>query len=389
MDYQTIETQHQTGVYGKRPFVIVKGKGMNVWDADGVEYLDMGAGLAVANVGHCHDRVAAAIAEQARTLITCHEMFYNDRRAELFVKLTSIFPEGYERFFLCNSGTESIEAGIKFARLATGKTEVIVMQNAFHGRTFGALTATGKTKIRKPFEPLVPGFARVPYNDVEAVRQAVTDQTAAILVEPVQGEGGVFVPDDDYLAQLSDFCQETGILLLLDEIQTGFGRTGKWFAFMHDERVKPDIVCMAKGLGGGFPIGAVALSPRIPKFRPGDHGSTFGGNPLACAAALAALQSIEEEKLLENSAEMGAYLLEQLQTIDSPIIRTIRGKGLMVGIELKTKVQKYLKALQIEQRIIVMVCGATVLRLVPPLIVTKEHIDRTVEAIRSVLSHKT
>lgn len=386
MDYQAIEEQHQTGVYGKRPVVIVRGKGMAVWDAEGNEYLDMGAGIAVANVGHCHDRVASAITKQAQTLITCHEMFYNDRRAELLAKLSAIFPEGYDRFFLCNSGTESIEAALKFARLATGKTDFIVTQNAFHGRTFGALTATGKIKIRKPFEPLVPGFTHVPYNDVEAVKEAVTDQTAAILVEPVQGEGGVFVPDDDYLVQLSDFCQETGILLLLDEIQTGFGRTGRWFAFMHDDRIKPDIVSIAKGLGGGFPIGATAVGPRIPKFKSGDHGSTFGGNPLACAAALAAIQTIEEENLIENSAKMGAYLLEQVRTIDAPIIRNIRGKGLMVGIELKTKVQKYLKALQMEHKVIVMVCGATVLRFLPPLIVQKEHIDHTVEALRAVLS---
>ena len=386
MNYQQIEAQHETGVYGKRPLVVVKGKGMSIWDVDGNEYLDMGAGIAVANVGHCHDRVAAAIAEQAQTLITCPELFYNNRRAELLAKLNDIYPDGYDRFFLCNSGTEAIEAALKFARLATGKTDFIVMQNAFHGRTFGALTATAKMKYRKPFEPLVPGFTRVPYNDVEAVKEAITDQTAAILVEPVQGEGGVNVPDADYLAQLSEICQETGILLLFDEIQTGFGRTGKWFAFMHDERVKPDIVCMAKGLGGGFPIGAAALGPRIPQFHSGDHGSTFGGNPLASAAALAALQTIEEEKLVENSAKMGEYFLKQLQTIDSPKIREIRGKGLIIGIEFKTKVQKYLKALQQDHRVVVMVCGATVIRLVPPLIVQKEHIDRAVEAIRAVLN---
>ncbi|MBD3306813.1 aminotransferase class III-fold pyridoxal phosphate-dependent enzyme, partial [candidate division KSB3 bacterium] len=292
MDYQAIEAQHSTGVYGKRPVVVVKGKGMQVWDAEGNEYLDMGAGIAVANVGHCHDRVIAAVTEQVQTLITCPELFYNNRRAELLAKLSTLFPEGYDRFFLCNSGTEAIEAALKFTRLTTGKTDFIVMQNAFHGRTFGALTATGKAKIRDPFEPLVPGFIRVPYNDVEAVKEAITDQTAAILVEPIQGEGGVNVPDDDYLAQLSDRCQESGVLLLLDEIQTGFGRTGHWFAFRHDNRIKPDMVCMAKGMGGGVPIGCVAVGPRIPALKSGDHGSTFGGNPLACASALAAIQVI-------------------------------------------------------------------------------------------------
>jgi len=385
MDYQTIEEQHEPGVYAKRPVVMVKGKGMSLWDSNGVEYLDMGAGIAVANLGHCHERVVQAITEQARTLITCPELFYNDRRAELLAKLSAIFPEGYDRFFLCNSGAEAIEAALKFARAASGKTDFIVMQNAFHGRTFGALTATAKQKYRQSFEPLVPGFTRVPYNDVEAVKEAITAQTAAILVEPVQGEGGVFVPDEEYLAQLSDLCQECGVLLLLDEIQTGFGRTGKWFAFLHDERVKPDMVCMAKGLGGGFPIGAVALGPRLPQFQSGDHGSTFGGNPLACAAALAVIQAIEEEGLLDRSAEMGAYLLERLQTIHSPLIREIRGKGLMAGIELKAKAQKYLKALQTDYKIVVMICGTTVLRLVPPLIVEKAHIDRTVEALRKLL----
>ncbi|MDY0091169.1 MAG: acetylornithine/succinylornithine family transaminase [Candidatus Vecturithrix sp.] len=385
MDYQTIEEYHSLGVYGKRPVVVVKGKGMSLWDSDGVEYLDMGAGIAVANLGHCPDRVVQAITEQAETLITCPELFYNDRRAELLTKLSAIFPEGYNRFFLCNSGTEAIEAALKFARLATGKTDFIVMQNAFHGRTFGALTATAKQKYRQPFEPLVPGFIRAPYNDVEAVKESLTENTAAILVEPIQGEGGVFVPDENYLAQLSDVCQECGVLLLVDEIQTGFGRTGQWFAFLHDKRVKPDMVCMAKGLGSGFPIGAVAVGPRLPQFHPGDHGSTFGGNPLACAAALATIQVIEEENLIDHSAEMGTYLLEQLRTIHSPLIREIRGKGLMAGIELKTKAQKYLKALQTDHKIVAMVCGTTVLRLVPPLIIEKSHIDRTVEALRVLL----
>lgn len=378
-----IESKHTTGLYNKQPIVFARGQGASLFDIDGVEYLDCAAGNGVANLGHAHPKVAAAMAEQAGTLITLFESFYNEKRAELMLKMTSLVP-GLDRVFFCNSGTEAVEAAIKFSRIATGRTNVIAAMRAFHGRTFGALSATYNKKYREPFEPLVPGFSHVAYNDIAALEAAVNDQTAAVILEPVQGEGGVYPADNAYLEAARRICSERGALLIMDEIQTGFGRTGKLFAVMHSG-VTPDILCCAKAIAGGLPMGAVLIGPAVKNLVPGVHGSTFGGNPLSCATALAAMQVIEEEDLPRQAAEKGAYLVEKLQEINSPLIREIRGKGLMVGIELKQKVAPYIKALQ-ERKVLALNAGLTTIRLLPPLVITYAQLDHLVEEIAAVLT---
>ncbi|MFQ6059581.1 MAG: aspartate aminotransferase family protein, partial [Anaerolineae bacterium] len=255
-----LEDSHTSGVYTKRPVVIVKGQGARLWDADGKEYIDCVGGHGVANIGHCHPRVVAAIKEQAERLITCPESLYNDQRAELQAELVRIAPPGLERVFLCNSGAEAVEAAIKFARLATGRPGIIAAKNSFHGRTMGALSATWRPQYRQPFEPLVPGFVHVPYNDMDALEAAIGDDTAAVLLEVVQGEGGVIVGDGDYLRGVQALCHGRGALFIVDEVQTGLGRTGCMFACEH-YGLEPDMLCLAKAIAGGIPMGAVLLGP--------------------------------------------------------------------------------------------------------------------------------
>lgn len=378
-----IENKHTSGLYGKQPIIFARGQGASLFDIDGVEYLDCAAGHGVANLGHAHPKVAAAIAEQAGTLITLFETFYNEKRALLMDKMASLVP-GLDRVFFCNSGTESVEAAIKFARISTGRTNVVATMRAFHGRTMGSLSATYNKKYKEAFEPLVPGFSHMAYNDIAALEAAVTDQTAAVILEPVQGEGGIYPADDAYLQAVRRICTEKGALLIADEIQSGFGRTGKLFAIQHSG-VTPDILCCAKALAGGLPMGAVLIGPNVKNLVPGVHGSTFGGNPLSCAAALAALTAIEEEDLPGQAAKKGEYLMDKLHEINSPLIREVRGKGLMVGIELRQKVLPYLRALQ-ERKIIALNAGMTVIRLLPPLVITYEQIDHLVEVLTDVLS---
>jgi acetylornithine/LysW-gamma-L-lysine aminotransferase len=385
MDYQAMEDQYTSGLFAKRKLTLVRGDGLRVWDDQENEYFDYTAGYAVASVGHSNPAVAEAIAEQARTLICCTEIFYNDKRALLQQKLASILPEGLQRFFFCNSGTEAIEAAIKFARMQTGKTDFVATFRAFHGRTFGALSATHKNDYRKPFEPLVPGFTHVKYDDADAMAEAITDKTAGISVEPVQGEGGVHPASPGYLKALRRICDERGVLLILDEIQTGFGRTGAWFAFQH-EGIMPDLLCMGKAIASGVPMGALAIGTKIENVIKGAHGSTFGGNPFACAAALASIDYIEKNNLVDNARTRGEEFLSKLQAIDSPLIRAVRGHGLMLGVELKQKAQPYLQALQDEHRVIALLAGPTVMRYLPPLTITSEDVDRAVEATAAVLS---
>lgn len=383
MDLLELENRHTSGVYAKQSIAFVRGQGAVLWDADGNEYIDCSSGHGVANLGHAHPRVAAAIAQQANQLITLFETFPNDKRALLMEKLTSLTP-GLERVFFCNSGTESVEAALKFARLSTGRSGVVATMRGFHGRTFGALSATYNKKYRTPFEPLVPGFSHVPYNNVDALDQAVTDQTAAVILEVVQGEGGVYPADPDYLPAAQRICRERGALLIIDEVQTGFGRTGKVFAYQH-YGITPDLLCCAKSLAGGLPMGAVLIGEAVKNLTPGVHGSTFGGNPLACAAALTALAVIEEEDLPGQAAAKGAYLMDHLKAISSQQIREVRGLGLMVGIELKQKVTPYLKMLQ-DRHIIALNAGLTVIRLLPPLVITYEQLDQVVAALADVLA---
>jgi acetylornithine/LysW-gamma-L-lysine aminotransferase len=340
----------------------------------------------VANLGHAHPEVALAISEQARTLITCPETFYNDRRSALIERLGSLSP-GLERVFLCNSGTEAIEAALKFARLSTGRTRVVAAMRGFHGRTMGALSATWNKTYREPFEPLVPGFHHIPYNKIEALEQAIDAETAAVLLEVVQGEGGVHLGEPAFLQAAQRLCQERGSLLIIDEIQTGFGRTGKMLAVQH-AGIQPDMICLAKSIAGGLPMGAVLIGPGVKNLSPGMHGSTFGGNPLACAAALAVLQVMQREHLPQQAAEKGLYLLNCLTQLQSPLVREVRGLGLMIGIELKKKVASFLPAMA-GSGVIAMSAGLTVIRLLPPLVITYSQLDQVIEVVDKVLSADT
>ncbi len=384
-DYQQIENRHTPGVYAKRPLTIVRGLGAQLWDDQGKVYIDCVGGQGAANLGHAHPKVAQAIAQQALMLISCPEMFYNDRRAQLLEKLAGLSPD-LERAFLCNSGTEAIEAAIKFSRYATKRTTIVAAMRGFHGRTFGALSATWNKKYREPFQPLVPGFAHVPFNNLQALEKAVDDDTAAVLLEVVQGEGGVHLAQPEYLLRAQELCRERGALLVIDEVQTGFGRTGRMFAFQH-YGLQPEMVAVAKSMAGGVPMGATLIGERVGLLSPGIHGSTFGGNPLAAAAALAALEAIETERLAEQAAELGEYLLGRLRQIDSPLVREVRGLGLMVGIEIRQKVAPYLAALT-ERGVLALPAGLTVIRLLPPLVIGKEQIDRVVEALAEVLAQE-
>jgi acetylornithine/LysW-gamma-L-lysine aminotransferase len=382
MDIFKVESEHTSGLYTKQPIIFVRGQGASLWDADGNEFIDCNSGHGVANLGHAHPKVAAAIAEQSTQLVTLFETFYNDKRAALMEKITSLVP-GLDKVFFCNSGTEAVEAALKFTRVSTGRTNVIAAMRGFHGRTMGALSATFNKKYKEAFEPLVPGFSHVPYNNIEALEAAVTDQVAGVILEAVQGEGGVYPANPEYLQAVRRICTERGALLILDEVQSGLGRTGKMFAFQHSG-ITPDIVCIAKSLAGGLPMGAVLFGEAVKNLAPGLHGSTFGGNPLACAAALAALTAIQEEDLPGQAAAKGAYLMEELKSLESPLIREVRGMGLMIGIELKQKVAPYLSALQ-ERHILALNAGLTTIRLLPPLVITREQLDRVVAALKEVL----
>ncbi|MBA3469979.1 MAG: acetylornithine/succinylornithine family transaminase [Herpetosiphonaceae bacterium] len=382
--YADLEQAHTSGVYSKRPLTIVRGAGATLYDEAGRAYLDCGAGIGVANIGHCHPAVVAAITAQAATLTICQEAFHNDQRALLQAELAAVLPAGMERIFLCNSGTEAVEAAIKFARLATGRPGIIAAMRGFHGRTFGALSATWEAHYREPFAPLVPEFSHIPYNNLARLESAITPATAAVLLEVVQGEGGVRPGEAEFLRGAQRLCRERGILLILDEVQTGFGRTGKMFACEHFA-LEPDLLCLAKALGGGLPMGAVGIGRRIGELSVGSHGSTFGGNPLACAAARTSLQVLQDEHLAEQAAEKGAWLLARLRAIRSPRIREVRGLGLMIGIELKEKVAPYLQTLQNEHGIIALNAGTTVLRLLPPLVIGWDELERLALALEAGL----
>lgn len=378
-----IESKYTSGVSSKRPLAIVRGKGARVWDANGREYIDCVGGQGTANVGHANPFVAEAIAEQARILISLTEIFYNDKRAAVEEKLVQISPNRANRIYLCNSGAEAIESAIKLARYSTGRTGIVAFMRGFHGRTLGALSATWEPKYREPFLPLVPDFSHVPYDNLDKAREAITDKTAGVIVEVVQGEGGVRPGSREFLLGLQEVCRERGAMLIVDEVQTGFCRTGKMFASEH-YGLEGDFVCVAKSIAGGVPMGAVLIGARVKKLEPMIHGSTFGGNPLACAAALAAIEFMEREQLAARAAELGAYLLGRLRRIESPLIREVRGLGLMIGIELKQKVTPYLHALM-DRGVLALPAGLNVLRLLPPLVIEKSDLDVVAEAIEWVL----
>ena len=378
--------------YNRFPLALVKGAGVKLWDAEGNEYLDCLAGIAVCNLGHCHPRVSAAISAQASQLLHVSNLYHIEPQARLAELLCEF--SFAEKVFFCNSGAEANEAAIKLARryghevLGAGNTRIITMQDSFHGRTMATLTATGQQKVKTGYQPLLDGFDSVLFDDVAAVAAAITEKTCAVLVEPVQGEGGVILPAPDYLERLRRLCDERKILLILDEVQTGIGRTGKFFAYQHSSIV-PDILTSAKALGNGFPIGAMLASDRVMScFGPGSHASTFGGNPLAASAALAVLETLRDEKIIEQVAEKGAFLmagLKKLQAQFPEATGTLRGVGLMIGMDLKIPVAEVVKTC-LKRRLLVGSAGNNTLRITPPLIIEKTEIETLLQILSEVLS---
>jgi len=377
--------------YSRYPLVLRKGRGMKVWGADGKEYLDFVAGVAVNILGHCHPRVVVALQKQAQRLIHVSNYYHIEPQ----IKLAKLLVEHSfaDKAFFCNSGAEANEAAIKLARKYAKENgdserfEIITAENSFHGRTFAALTATGQEKFHKGFEPLVPGFRYVHFNAIHALEKAITKKTCAVLLEPIQGEGGVIIPDKEYLKQVRELCNEHSLLLILDEVQTGMGRTGKLFAYEHFAIV-PDIMTLAKGLGGGVPIGAMLATDRVASaFQPGNHASTFGGNPLVCAAAIATIETLLEDGfILDQCERMGAYLMEKLGHLKEEfpaIIAEIRGKGLLVGMELKREGGTIVKAC-LEKGVLINCAAGNVLRFIPPLIVTRKDIDHLIEVLSGI-----
>jgi acetylornithine/LysW-gamma-L-lysine aminotransferase len=383
-DLIAAEDAHTSGLYTKRGAVLVRGEGATVFDSEGRAYIDCVGGQGMANLGHGNAAVADAIAQQARTLASCTELFYNDRRAELYGVLAEILPTSLDRVFLCNSGTEAVEGALKFARVATKRTGIVATMRGFHGKTMGALSATWGPEYRDMFGPLVPGFSHVPFNKPEALDAAITGDTAAFIFELVQGEGGVRPASAEFAREAARLCSERGALLIVDEVQTGFARTGALFAI---ERygIVPDILCLAKSIAGGVPMGAIAFSRAVGDLPKRSHSTTFGGNPLACAAAIAAIGEIRRLDLARNARERGAQLIDGLRAIRSDKIREVRGLGLLVGIELKENAGPTIKALQ-DEGVLTLGAGPTVVRFLPPLVITAEQIDRVVEAVAKALA---
>jgi acetylornithine/LysW-gamma-L-lysine aminotransferase len=381
------EEKIMANTFSKRDRVLTRGKGALVWDINGNEYIDCTGSYGVAVVGHCHPKVVEAVQRQVETLIACHASFYNDVRSELLQKLIRLAPEGLDKVYLCNSGAESVECAIKLARRYSGKPEIVSLMGAFHGKTMGALSATWKKKYREPFMPLVPGFKHVPPDNLEKMRAAITEKTAAVLVEPVRGEGGILVPSDDFLPGLREICDEKDVLLIFDEVQTGFGRTGKVFACEH-WNVTPDILCAAKSLAGGIPMGATfAREEVMSAFQRGEHSSTFSGNPLVCAAASAAIDVLVEERLPERAATLGGYFKGKLEALAEKyrIVREVRGLGLMLGVEMRFDIYNMLIECM-NRGVLVLDAGRNVLRFLPPLVIEKEQIDRVAEVLDEVMA---
>jgi acetylornithine aminotransferase/acetylornithine/N-succinyldiaminopimelate aminotransferase len=392
MDSQTLmmlSEKYVAHTYARYPVVLVKGKGTRVWDLEGEEYLDFVSGLAVCNLGHCHPRVVKAIQDQAEKLIHVSNFYYIEPQIQLASLLSK--HSFADKVFFCNSGAEANEGAFKLARkfakekVGRERYEIITMERSFHGRTLATLSATGQEKFHKGYEPLMPGFKYVPFNDIGAVKNAVNPETCAVMVEPIQGEGGVNCPSEGYLKALREICDEKRLVLIFDEVQVGMGRTGKLFAYEHDG-VEPDVLTLAKSLAGGVPIGALLIKNGVAdSFKPGDHASTFGGNPLASAAGVAALTAILEEGMLENCQKRGDTFLSKLEEIKNkfPFVKEVRGKGLILGMELNRDGSSIVKEM-LKKKILINCTMGNVLRFLPPLIVTEEEIDRVVKALAEV-----
>jgi acetylornithine/LysW-gamma-L-lysine aminotransferase len=381
------EDQFMGSLYQRFPVVVEKGKGAHVWDADGKEYIDCMGGYGVALVGHQNQRVNNAIKEQIDKIITVHSSLYNKTREDFLKLLIGLAPKGLTQVHLNNSGTEAVEAAMKFARKFTGKKGMVAMKGSYHGKTFGALSITFNPKYKKAFEPLVERVSYASYGDMESLRSVVDDDTAFIILEPIQGESGINVAPDGFLQDVRKLCDEKGILLIFDEIQAGLGRTGRLWACDH-WNTAPDILCLAKGIAGGVPMGATLVRPDIlASMSKGEHSSTFGGNPISCAAGIGALKAITEDGLIENSEKMGNLFRDGLEKLREKhnIIREVRGKGLMIGVELKFEVRNVLMGL-IEQGVLMLYSGRNILRILPPLVITEEDVTKVLHALDIVLT---
>jgi acetylornithine/N-succinyldiaminopimelate aminotransferase len=374
--------------YTRHPILLVRGKGTQVWDSTGKEYLDFVGGIAVCNLGHCHPKVVQALEEQAKELIHCSNLYYIGPQVELAQRLCE--HSFGARVFFCNSGAEANEAAIKLARkYGDGRYEIITMENSFHGRTMGALSATGQEKFRKGFEPLLPGFRYVPFDDLKAVEGAIGPQTGAVMVEPIQAEGGVILPSPDYLKGLRELCDRSGILLIYDEVQVGMGRTGKLFAYQHWD-APPHIMTLAKSLANGVPIGAMVATEEVAQaFSPGNHAATFGGNPLATRVGCVVIDTLLGDGILKNCQEMGAYLMEGLLDLKArySFIRDVRGIGLIIGVELAFEGKEIVERC-LERGFLINCTAGQVLRFLPPLIVAKGEIDRLLTVLDEIFSER-
>lgn len=383
IDLQSLEQAHTSGVYLKRDIQIVRGEGASLYDDSGRRYIDCVGGQGAANLGHNHPAVVAAIQQQMTQLISCPELFHNPVRANYQARICQA--ANMPHVFLCNSGAEAVEAAMKFARLATHRTNIIATMRGFHGRTMGALSATWEKSYREPFESLLSGVTHVPYNNLDRLAAVIDENTAAVMVEVVQGEGGVHPAHPGYLAAVQELCRNHGALLIIDEVQTGFGRTGALFAHQHDG-IQPDLLCLAKSIAGGIPMGAVLIGERVGTLPPATHGSTFGGNPLACAAATAVLDVLQTTDLIPRARMLGESVIEYLRANLSPNAREVRGRGLMIGIELKNKVAPVLRLLQ-ERGVLALPAGAVTLRLLPPLVIEENDLWQAVYTVEEVLNH--
>lgn len=386
-----LSEKHVMKTYARHPIAFVRGKGCYLWDADGKKYLDLLAGIAVNGLGHSHPAISEAIAAQAQRLIHTSNLFYNASQAELAEQLCKHSFAG--KVFFCNSGAEANEAAVKLARIYQKKkkgepaSEIITMERSFHGRTLGMIAATGQDKVKKGFDPIPEGFRHVPYDDVDALAAVMTDQTCAVLVEPVQGEGGVRFPAAGYLQAVRDLCRKHGALLIYDEVQSGMGRTGKLFAYEHSG-VAPDIMSLAKSLGAGLPIGACLASDEVAQaFEPGSHASTFGGNFLVCEAAKAFLHTLLEGGVLQNAQSSGLYFVERLKELQKkyPLIREVRGQGLMIGVDLDIPGRPLVEA-ALAEGLVLNAPQEKILRFVPPLIISKKEIDEAIDILDDVFA---
>lgn len=381
------EDQFMGNIYQRFPVTIERGLGTHVWDLNGKEYLDCMGGYGVALVGHCNPRVVKALKAQLDKIITVHSSLYNKTREEFLEKLIKISPPSLGQVYLNNSGTEAVEAAIKFARKFTGKKGMIAMNGSYHGKSFGSLSVTFSQKYRKAFEPLLSNVSFTPFGDIEALKSAITPDTALIILEPIQGESGIHVAPDGFLQEIRKICNERGIVLIFDEIQSGLGRTGKMWASQHWDTA-PDIMCLAKGIAGGVPMGATLVKPDILAcIGKGEQSSTFGGNPLSCAAGIATIEALTEDGLVENAAKMGKIFREGLERLKEKhkIIREIRGKGLMIGVEMKFEVKDILFD-GIANNLLLLYSGKNILRLLPPLVISESDINKALETLDLILT---